>query len=106
MTERRSRRWWERTVERWRRSGLSAAAFADREGLKVGTLRWWSSALLHGTRAKHGSTATAVPIEIAVPAAESLGVDVVEIAIGAVAVRCTPGTDVGYVAALVRAIAG
>lgn len=36
---------WQRHVARWRASGETAAAFAAREGIKVGTLRWWSSRL-------------------------------------------------------------
>lgn len=32
-------------VREWRRSGLTAAAFAEREGINAGTLTWWSSKL-------------------------------------------------------------
>jgi transposase len=32
---------WERRVERWRRSGLSARQFAAREGVRASTLTWW-----------------------------------------------------------------
>jgi hypothetical protein len=53
------------TVSRWRRSGETAAEFAAKEGLEVGTLRWWLSQLGRDTRAKHGSSAL-VPIEISV----------------------------------------
>ena len=32
---------WERRVERWQRSGLSARRFAEREGVRAATLTWW-----------------------------------------------------------------
>lgn len=32
---------WTERVKRWKRSGLSAADFARREGLKVKQLHWW-----------------------------------------------------------------
>jgi hypothetical protein len=36
---------WAKRVEQWKRSGLTGAAFAEREGLNAGTLAWWSSKL-------------------------------------------------------------
>ena len=98
--ERHSRDWWAKTVGRWRRSGLVAAEFAAREDLSVTSLRWWSSALRRDTRALHGSVAIE-PIEIAVGGATG---NAVEVAIGGAVVRCPIGTDVSYVAALVRAL--
>ena len=41
MRGRESRVAWERRVERWRRSGLSAQRFAAREGVRSATLAWW-----------------------------------------------------------------
>jgi hypothetical protein len=46
---------WQKRVAEWRASGETAAVFAAREGLKVGTLRWWSSQL------RREVTATAAP---------------------------------------------
>jgi transcriptional regulator with XRE-family HTH domain len=43
--ERATRAEWSKRVARWRASGLTAAEFAQRAGLAVGTLRWWSSRL-------------------------------------------------------------
>ncbi len=40
-----SRAQWEQRVAQWRRSGLTAEAFATQQGLNVHTLRGWSSAL-------------------------------------------------------------
>lgn len=50
-----SRREWERRVRRWRRSGLTAAEFSSREGLRRGTLLWWSSKLQQEARSAEGS---------------------------------------------------
>ncbi len=33
---------WAKRVEGWKRSGLSAMAFAEREGFNGYTLRWWA----------------------------------------------------------------
>ena len=42
---RQSRGVWAKRVHRWKRSGLSAAAFALSEGVNASTLKWWSSQL-------------------------------------------------------------
>jgi hypothetical protein len=105
---RQSRAWWTETVTRWRRSGLTARSFAQRERIAVSTLRWWSAKLSRARRAKHGST-TIAPIEITVPsvATESrTGGKTIEIATGSVVIRVEVGTDVAYVAALVQACEG
>ena len=99
--ERRSRAWWSKTVARWRRSGLTAMDFAIQEDLSVGTLRWWSGELGRDTRAAHGSSAIE-PIELSLPTPRSGGF--VEIAAGDAVIRCQVGTDVAYVAALVRSL--
>jgi transposase len=36
---------WAERVREWRRSGLTASVFAEREGLNAGTLKWWNSRL-------------------------------------------------------------
>lgn len=112
-TKRRSRTWWQQTVARWQRSGLTAAEFAAREGLSARTLSWWTSTLRRGTRAMRGpggrtpvtSGAAVAPIEIDVP---RLGGQshaehrLIEILVGGVVVRVDPGLDVAYVVELVR----
>jgi transposase len=40
-----TRETWAARVRDWKRSGLTAADYAEREGLSAGTLRWWSSRL-------------------------------------------------------------
>ena len=105
---RRSRQWWTQKVEQWRRSGLKAREFAQREGLAVGSLWWWSSELGRGTRAKRGSAAQSKPVplevQLAAPRASYLAAQIEVEAFGVV-VRVPGGSDVDYVAALVRAIA-
>jgi adenosine/AMP kinase len=60
--------------------------------------------LARDNRAEHGASAIE-PIEITVEAGRS-GRGLVEVVVGAATIRCEPGMDVGYIAALVRAIAG
>jgi len=93
-------------VARWRRSGRTASEFAEREGLQVGTLRWWSSRLGRDTRAQHGAVEIK-PIEISVSAAGGRsGTGMFEVAVGDAVLRCDVGTDVEYVATLVRTLRG
>jgi hypothetical protein len=103
--KRRARAWWQQAVTRWRGSGLTAAQFANRAGVRATTLLWWSSKLGHGTRAEHGSPASA-PIEIAVDEVTTLSAHFVEVAVGGAVIRCAVGTDAAYVAALARALRG
>ena len=91
-------------MKRWKRSGLTAKAFASREGVVASTLLGWSCRLSRDTRAEHGSTVQA--IEIAVPEVPPPLSKGLEIAVADVVVRCEVGVDVAYVAALVRALAG
>src|SRR5512134_59333 len=95
-SERRTRTWWRDAVARWKRSGLSAQSFAEREGLSARTLSWWSSTLRRDTRAERGSDRKPVTaIEIALPPASAARH--IEIAIGGAVVRVEVGSDVDYV---------
>jgi transposase len=40
-----TRETWAARVREWKRSGLTAAEFAERQGLNARTLTWWSSQL-------------------------------------------------------------
>ena len=56
-----SREAWEDRVEQWRKSGLTAAAFAAELGIKPATLSWWKWKLGRGSvrrrrRASAGTT--------------------------------------------------
>lgn len=46
--ERKASEVWATRVERWRRSGLTAAQFAAREGINRHTLAYWKWKLRHG----------------------------------------------------------
>ena len=103
---RRSREWWTQTVETWRKSGLKARAYAEREGLSATSLWWWSSELGHGNRAKRGSmSSVALEVQLAEPVAIERSAAVEIEAFGAV-IRLPAGTDAAYIAMLVRSLAG
>lgn len=51
-----SRTTWAKRVAAWRRSGLTAAAFARRTGVSEGSLRWWSWRL--SSDARHDDAAS------------------------------------------------
>ena len=104
MKQRQSRTWWTQTVARWRTSGLTAASFAEREHLSLSSLRGWASTLNRGTRAEHG-TDSVVPIELELaPDTRSADPMKIEIVAGDAVLRIDVGTDLSYVAALLRAL--
>lgn len=64
---RRDRAWWEQAVARLEASGMSAAAFAQREGMGYKTLRRWRARLKGSTsarpqRAQQGPKFVALPL--------------------------------------------
>lgn len=52
---RETREQWEARVRRWQRSGLDAASFAAREGVKAQQLRWWRWQLGLGPRTRRAA---------------------------------------------------
>ena len=50
-----TREQWEQRVRKWQRSGMDAASFAAREGVKPERLRWWRWHLGFGPRGKRSS---------------------------------------------------
>lgn len=102
---RRTRAWWSKTVERYKHSGLTARAFAAREGLSVATLSWWSSQLGRGTRAERGRQhAVALEVQLGQDAHERLSAGTIEVRLGDAVIRLPAGTDAQYVAALVHSL--
>lgn len=101
---RRSRAWWQQTVEKWRKSGATAAEFAAKVGVREGTLRWWSYELK--AEARPPSVASAiVPVEIALPRADGQRASrPIELGTGRAVLRFEIGTDVAYIAALAQAL--
>lgn len=101
---RRPKIWWQQTVEKWRRSGATADEYAARIGVKAGTLRWWSYALKADAPQQRAASAI-VPIEIAVPTTACVRpARMIELGISNAVLRFETGTDVGYIAALARAL--
>lgn len=115
---------WEKRVERWKHSGLSAAEFADRHGYRAQQLYWWSWRLgMSGasTRASAGDEPASAPSEeprflpvhvvetspppMAAPAVP-LAPAWIEIALpnGGV-VRLMPGVDAATIACVMTAVA-
>ena len=60
---RRSAGEWAREVAAWRRSGLGAAAYTERRGLKASTLSWWAWKLAQG-EAPPRAELTLVPLAV------------------------------------------
>ena len=81
---------WAKRVERWKQSGLTAAAFAAREGLNAGTLFWWSSRL--------GRSVAAPPVvEVVVPSmAEASGSTLAAEVTGGARVMVPPLARIGH----------
>jgi hypothetical protein len=80
-------------VAKWKKSGLRAEDFAAREGLNLGTLRWWSSRLrppvAGGAEVDFAPLVTVVPV-----AAEASEPGPLEIVLGSGrVVRVRPGFD-------------
>jgi len=99
---RRAQRWTRaearEVVERWRRSGQSAAAFAAQQQISATRLSYWSKQLaLRGGDDSPQFVAVAVPAEVS-------PVHAVEIALGGLTLRVRDGADPGFIAQLVSAL--
>lgn len=68
MEKRTSQAEWEKRIERWKDSGLTAEQFAAEAGINAGTLRFWKYSLGKRARSARGSKAGS----LAAPAAERL----------------------------------
>ena len=69
-----TRETWAARVREWKRSGLTAARFAAREGFNASTLKWWSSTL--GTAALASSSPPVVEVLMASRAESPSGLEV------------------------------
>jgi len=92
-----TREQWEQWIRQWQRSGLDAASFAEREGLKAERLRWWRWQLGMGPRAK-SSTAPPPFVEVKLvgvvePKAAEPEASALEVLIGPRRVVVRPGFD-------------
>jgi hypothetical protein len=86
---------WAARVARWQRSGLTAAAFAAREGCKAGTLAYWKWKLRQVERTQRGGPAVAKPpvsfVEVVSPAGDGAETSVEIVVSGGYRVRMPPG---------------
>ena len=88
-----SRGQWQKRVAQWKKSGLTAERFAAQEGLKPGTLLWWSSRLRRSVAEKaEVGFARLIPVEEVPPQASESGALEIVLASGRV-VRVRPGFD-------------
>jgi transposase-like protein len=107
-SRRRPRSFWEKLVAEADRVG-SIERVARRHGVTAKRLTWWRWWLRRDARAKAKPRAKAkakaprlLPVVIEAGAVPSGSV--IEIAVGDLRVRVEPGTELGYVAALVEAL--
>jgi hypothetical protein len=103
---------WRRIVEKWRRSGLPARAFAKRHRISPVTMYWWSSRLGRQEAAQDSEFAaeapTFLPVEIiddAPPAAPGSTALEVVLPRGEV-IRVPPGADLSQLGRVVAALRG
>jgi hypothetical protein len=86
---------WAARVARWQRSGLTATAFAAREGCKPGTLAYWKWKLRQTERTARGVPAVAKPpvsfVEVVSPACDGSETSVEIVVPGGYRVRLPPG---------------
>lgn len=94
--KRHKRSFWEKVVAEVE-AGERVADVARRHRVRESTLRWWRSEL---RRRPASDSLRLVPVI----AAEVVARQLVEVIVGATAIRIETGTDVRYVAELVRAL--
>ena len=90
-------------VVRWRRSGLSAGAFAEREGISTSRLWYWSK------RLSKPNTVSFVPVTMRDANGDpgpQRRQDVIELEVGGVTVRVREGLDDERIARLCAALSG
>ncbi len=90
---------WATRVRRWRRSGLTAREFAEREGYNARTLSWWASALRDETS---GPTKF---IDVTAAVASALPPTPLELVVReTVVIRVRPGFDAALLRDVVAAL--
>lgn len=83
--------------------GARVVDVARRLGVNAGTLAWWRRNLRQ-KREKQPVRTTFLPVVAAERAVAVAAVETLELTVGSVQIRVRVGTDVEYVAGLVRAI--
>ena len=96
-----TRETWAARVREWKRSGLTAAVYAERKGLSAGTLRWWSS------RLGRIEPASANPSVVEVMLTQEAPASALELVLGSGARVVVPiGFDEGTLARLLSVLEG
>ena len=98
--KRHPRAFWETLVAEVE-SGATVDDLARRYRVRESTLRWWRTQLRRPSRAPSVRL-----VEVATPRASAVAIQHIEIACGGLVIRVATGTDVDYVAAMVRALSG
>jgi hypothetical protein len=99
-----SRAQWTRTVAQWKKSGLTAAVFAEQQGLNVRSLQRWSSALQRASASVDQTAfARVIPIDSGAKRATEPATIEVVLASGRV-VRVGQGFDPGLLREVVTAL--
>jgi hypothetical protein len=96
---------WAKRVKRWRRSGLGAVEFAEREGLKAKTLWWWSWRL-EREREAPARPAFVEVVSTAAAAGGSAGSNALEVMVGDARVAVPVGFDEATLRRLLRVVEG
>ncbi|MDC3960738.1 IS66 family insertion sequence element accessory protein TnpB [Polyangium jinanense] len=104
---------WRRIVEKWRRSGLPARAFAKRHRISPVTMYWWSSRLGRQDAAHDSECAPAAPTFLPVeiiddaPSGSMSAPMTLEVVLprGEV-IRVPPGADLAQLGRVVAALRG
>lgn len=95
-----SRRRWEQIVSRYRRAGLSQAAFAAEQKVGMPALRYWIYKLRDEAQVQQeGRQVRLLPVEVTGLAARGI-----EVRVGQVAIALPAGTPAAYVAELASAL--
>ena len=104
-----TRRFWTEIVDRYRRAGVTRAAFAAGQGVGLAALQYWISKLGRETRGRElrqQAAVTLVPVRVrrapAAPLVPQAGR--VEVRLGQISVRVPVGTDPEYLAGVVSAL--
>lgn len=103
---------WRRIIERWRRSGLSAPAFAKQHRISAVTMYGWSSRLGRQDAAQSTAIVPAMPeflpVEIvdAAPLASSSAATLEVVLPRGEVIRVPPGADIDQLGRLVAALRG
>lgn len=101
----RGERFWRRAVGRWRRSGLSAAAFCRREDLPPSSFSYWQRKLSTESPEESEGSANLVPVEVVASSSLALEGTVFEVLLRSGHVLRVPaGFDVESLRALVAVL--